>query len=285
MCHEHLAMDLSKVRGDGDSVFTDAGKILPELKKLVDLGARSLVEVSTIDMGRDVLALKKYARESGLNIIASTGFYLEPYHPAELAGKGVDAIAELFKKEITAGVDGTGICAGLIGEVATSRGTMTKDEKKVLIAAAVAAADIGCAVSTHCDMATLGLEHASLLKAHGMRAEKVILGHLDLTDDIDYHKKALDTGVNVAFDTIGKTAYLSDDKRADVLIRLLRQGYENQLVLSQDISRLSYLTVNGGLGYTAVLGDFIPRLAERGASEKQIHKLLVENPARILNLE
>lgn len=284
MCHEHLSMDLSGVRGDEDSTFRDSNLLLPELERMTAYGVNAVVEVSTIDMGRDVLALREYAVSTGLHIIASTGFYLQAYHPAFLADAGAEEIARIFITELTQGIGETGIRAGLVGEVATGRGAMTPEEENVLHAAALASASTGCAVSTHCDMGTLGLEQARLLGRH-MKAENAILGHLDLVDDTEYHKRVLDEGVNIAFDTIGKTAYLSDERRADLLCALLERGYEDQLLLSQDVSRKSYLHANGGLGFTAVMGRFIPMLKERGCSDAVLQKLLVSNPARILNME
>ncbi len=284
MCHEHLSLDLSRVRGDGDSIFLSVDALLPELRMASALGVKAIIEASTIDMKRDALALKALAQTAGLHIVASTGFYLQAYHPAFLADAAISEIAAIFEREITVGIDDTGVRAGLIAEVATSKGAMTPEEEKVLLAAGGAASNVGCAVSTHCDGGTLGLEQARLLKLN-MPAEKVILGHLDLADDTPYHQRLLDEGVNIAFDTIGKTAYLSDERRADNLCALLERGYEDQLLLSQDISRLSYLTQNGGRGYTAVMGYFIPMLKERGVAERSIHKMLTANPARILDME
>ena len=52
MCHEHLAMDLSPVRKDRDSVFDDLELIEEEVKLMKALGVQSVIEVSCNDMGR-----------------------------------------------------------------------------------------------------------------------------------------------------------------------------------------------------------------------------------------
>ena len=84
MSHEHVAMDLSFVREEDDSVFTDFTLLFQELTKLKDLGANALIEASTIDMNRDVKAIQNLSKATGLHMVASTGFYLEAYHPAWL---------------------------------------------------------------------------------------------------------------------------------------------------------------------------------------------------------
>lgn len=118
-----------------------------------------------------------------------------------------------------------------------------------------------------------------------MDPKKVILGHIDLSDDIDYMCELLDLGFNIAFDTIGKVSYLSDEKRAENLKYLIENGYSNQIVLSQDISRKSYFSNNPNYyGYTTVMKQFVPRLKTLGVKEEDINKMLISNPQRIFNI-
>ena len=56
------------------------------------LGVQAAVEVSTIDLGRDVRKLKQISLDTGLTIVASTGFYLTQYHPEWLASASAAAI-------------------------------------------------------------------------------------------------------------------------------------------------------------------------------------------------
>ena len=94
----------------------------------------------------------------------------------------------------------------------------------------------------------------------------------------------LGLGVNIGFDTIGKTGYLSDERRADNLMYLIERGYEKQLVLSQDISRKSYFSRYGTYsGYMTVMKDFVPLLKKRGIKDETLSALLIHNPARILD--
>lgn len=284
MIHEHLALDLSPVRGDDDSNFDDEELIVSEIQKAKEYGVQSFVEVTCRDMGRDPERLKRLESRCGVHIVAATGYYLEPYHLESVKNGRVEELAEQFCRDILEGMDGTGIKAGIIGEVASGELEMAPSEEKVLIAAAMAGKKTGCAVTTHCQMGKLALEQSALLGKYGMNPAKIILGHLDLANDRRYYEEVLRTGVNIGFDTIGKTAYLSDEQRADNLMWLIDRGYEDRIVLSQDISRKSYLSAGGKYsGYMAVMKDFIPMLEARGLKEETKRKLLVENPARILS--
>lgn len=140
-------------------------------------------------------------------------------------------------------------------------------------------------MTTHCQNGLLGKEQASIFLQAGMDPKKVILGHIDLSDDIDYMCELLDLGFNIAFDTIGKVSYLSDEKRAENLKYLIEYGYSNQIVLSQDISRKSYFSNNPNYdGYTTVMKRFVPRLKTLGVKEEDINKMLISNPQRIFNI-
>jgi phosphotriesterase-related protein len=282
MSHEHLLLDLRAVRHDNASVLNDLQMISGELNKAADYGCQSIVEVTTADMGRNPNGLRKLSQITGINIIEATGFYLKDYHTDWLKAASDQEVEDFFVKEITQGIDDTDIKAGIIGEVASSE-KIYPSEKKVLIAAARASKRTNAAVTTHCDRGLLGLEQIDLMLKEGMDADKLILGHTDLTADADYQMKLLDSGVNIAFDTIGKNNYLSDDIRARTIIRLLEAGWEDHLLLSEDVSKQSYLTKLGGRGYVAVLGYFVPGLRKMGVTEDQLHRMLVDNPARILD--
>lgn len=285
MAHEHLSVNLGSVRGDEDSSFTCSELVLSEMDRLRAAGVRSVVELTCIDMGRDVSALQEISRASGLNVVCATGFYLEQYHPAWLADASVEQIEKILEAEFVEGIDGTEVRPGVIGEIAGEQLEITDSERRVMIASAHVASRVGCAISTHCQLGQMALEQADLLIAEGMRAEKIVLGHLDLANNLDYYRRVLSLGVNIGFDTCGKTAYLADEQRAENLVALAAEGFAGQIVLSTDISRQSYMHAKGGFGYTAVIDRVLPMAHELGLSDEDATKMLVGNPARIFDIE
>lgn len=285
MSHEHLCLDLSKVRKNDDSTYGYSNTVIKEIEKAKAYGVKTFVEVTCNDMGRDVQQLALLSEACDIHIIAATGFYLDEYHPDFIDEASIEEIAEIFLQDLTVEIDNTGIRAGVIGEVASSE-SMTKNEYKILQASALAAKKAGCAIVTHCQLGKLGNEQADIFIEMGMNPQKVILGHIDLSNDLEYMCHLLDLGFNIAFDTIGKTAYLDDERRAENLKYLVDKGYSRQIVLSQDISRKSYFSKSGKYdGYTTVLKGFIPRLLELGVQQEDIEKMLVSNPQRIFNIE
>ena len=285
LSHEHLCIDLARVRKNDDSTFGYSDEVKLEIMRAKELGVRTIVEVSCNDMGRNIEELYRLSKECGVFIIASTGFYLDEYHSETIKKATIEEITNIFIHDLTIGIDGTNKKAGVIGEVATSE-CITESEKKVLQAAAYAAKEIGCAIITHCQLGKLGDEQASIFQEIGINPRKVVLGHIDLSNNIEYMCRLLDKGFNIAFDTIGKENYLTDDIRAKNLKILLDKGYTEQIVLSQDVSKKSYFSQKGKFGgYTTVLKSFVPKLLELGIDKKKIDKMLVTNPYQIFKID
>ena len=282
LAHEHLIVDLDRVRKAGVSFILDVDEVVPEVEKAMAQGIEAAFEVSTIDMGRDVLKLKKISERTGLKIVCSTGFYLAEYHPDWMDNASKEEIAEIYINELINGIGSTGIRAGFIAEIASSNAGFTGNEKKILEAAGIASKKTGFAVSTHTGRMA-AIETIETLLNEGTEPDKIIIGHQDLIDDHEYHLSLLKYGVNIAFDTCGKSAYMPDEIRATNALKLVEAGYGDHLVLSNDVSRHTYFTTFGENGYTAVMGKVVPLMEEAGLKKEDIRKFLVDNPARIID--
>jgi phosphotriesterase-related protein len=104
--HEHLALDLSH-GGDAEAVL-DGCHLAPvgaELSALrEEFGLSLVVELTCRGMGRDVRALSRLSRESGVAVVAGTGWYYERFHPEEAATADAGDLAELLIREIDDGI-------------------------------------------------------------------------------------------------------------------------------------------------------------------------------------
>ena len=101
MAHEHFIVDLDHVRHDGISMIETLEEVEPEIKKMMDLGVDSAVEVTTIDMYRDVKKLRQISLDTGLKIVCATGFYLSEYHPDYIKDMTAEEIAAQTEKIIS----------------------------------------------------------------------------------------------------------------------------------------------------------------------------------------
>ncbi|MDR2860899.1 MAG: TatD family hydrolase [Elusimicrobiota bacterium] len=284
LMHEHITIDLSAVKKDPDARLDCFTQTVEELKKLKKAGVSNILDVTNIGMGRHPFYVKKAAKESEINILQSTGFYKEPFLPEIVYSKTEKELAEIMLKEINESIDEneSNPKAYCIGEIGTSKDEMTAVEKKVFQAAIIAAKNSTVPIYTHTTLGTYAYEQAVFFIENGIAPERIIIGHIDLSKDLDYIKKVLDTGVFVGFDTIGKDNYFSDEDRSDFLIELEKEGRLNKIVLSLDITRKSHLEEFGGIGYSHLFTKFLPMLRKKGMKEESIDQMLIHNPKTIL---
>ncbi|AVQ17823.1 phosphotriesterase family protein [Fusobacterium mortiferum] len=283
--HEHMTIDLSGVKNNIDCKLNDFEKTKKELLRLKELGVTRIVDVTNMGMGRNVEFITRLEKETGIEILMSTGYYKEPFFPKEVEKLSIEKLEEKLINDIKIGIDGTNKKATFIGEIGTGFEKMTSLEEKVFIVASRVQKKTGVYISTHTSLGKLGHEQLDIIEKNGGNLEKVILGHTDLSKDIHYIETLLKRGVYISFDTIGKINYLSEEKRIEYIKYLCDRGWENKILLSVDLTRQSHLKENGGIGYSYLLEEFVPKLLENGVELEKIEKFLVENPKKILGIK
>ncbi|PQQ36718.1 phosphotriesterase-related protein [Photorhabdus laumondii] len=281
--HEHLHLDLSSFKNNIDCRLDQYELICEEMKTLVSLGVHNIVEMTNRYMGRNPQFMLDLMRDSGINVIVSTGYYQSAFFPEHVAHTTARQLADEMIAEIEQGIDGTTLKAGVIGEIGSSKGVITPDEEKVFHAAAIAHLATGRPVSTHTTLSTMGLEQLALLKKHGVDAERVVIGHCDLKDNLDNILRIIEQGAYIQFDTIGKNDYYPDEKRIAMLQTLAQRGLLNRVMLSMDITRRSHLKANGGNGFDYLITTFVPMLNRAGLTQTDIDLMLRDNPMLFFN--
>ena len=277
-----------------DNLVVDEPHVLAdELKRYRDAGGDSIVDATPPGLGRDARVLEWLAAESGVNIVAGCGFYVEATHPAGLHRWSVEDIAGEMIRDLTEGMDGTGIRAGVIGELGVTGYPMEPAERRVFQAAALAQQQVGCAIIAHSAAgADSPLEVIDVLSDAGADMSKVVQGHLDdrFRSDLDRYRRAVESGAGLGLDTFGRELYYamrktwlpSDEDRMDALVMLIDSGMTDRVFPAQDICFKHELVANGGHGYDHFLRNIVPRLRARGVSAADLDTLLRKNPARLL---
>ena len=281
LMHEHTTIDLSGVKKDLDCQLDCFEETLKEFQELYTHGVRRIVDVTADGMGRNTAYVNEISERSGIQIVHSTGFYKEPFLPERVYNQSVQEMADWMIDEIRNGIDG-GCKPGMIGEIGTSKNTMTPTEKKVFDASVIAARETGLPIYTHTTLGTYAIEQAAYFAETGLPMDRIVLGHIDLSGDLDYIRRVLDSGITIGFDTVGKNNYFPDAKRVEFLLALEAEGRLDQIVLSEDLTRKSHLKFKGGIGYSYLFETFIPMLKAAGFKQESLDKMLIHNPTRIL---
>jgi 5-phospho-D-xylono-1,4-lactonase len=284
--HEHLLTlpgeHLSK--GSDDMTLDSYDKSTAELELFKQAGGQTMVELSCSEYGRDAAGLAELSRRSGVNVIAATGHIMEGYWRGvfDVGAHSDDELYSEMMRDLTEGFeDAPDVRAGVI-KVGTSRDAVHPDEERMLRLAARVQQETGAPITTHTTAGTIPLEQVRIFLDAGADPSKVVIGHQDRRLVWEDHLEIVKQGFNIGYDCISKEHYEPEAKRIEFAKRLVDEGYGDQLVLSGDIARRSYLTsYGGGPGFTYILWRFVPWLWQEGVSHEATDKMLIDNPARI----
>ncbi len=254
-------------------------------------GGQTFVDPTNRGLARDPLALARVARATGLNIIMGSGYYVAAAHPPDMDRRTADDIARELVTDLTEGVDGTGVRAGFIGEIGTTW-PWTDNEKKVVRAAVAAQRETGAALMIHPGRhERLPLAIVDFIRKEGADLGRTIMCHIERTiADPAVLLELAATGVRLEYDLFGlETSYYpynpafdmpNDGERMRQILFLIERGHLGQILMSHDIAYKHCLTRWGGFGYHHLLVNVIPRLRAKGADDKIVQTLLIDNPRR-----
>lgn len=282
LSHDHVLLDGWTIFRSYGAIMDDEDLAAAELRRFRDLGGGTVCDPTNVGLGRDPRALRRISEASGVHIVMGAGWYREVTYPADIDRRSTDELADQLVEELSAGVDGTGIRAGFVGEIGTERGSISPREERVFRAAARAHRRTGCPVMTHTThFGELALEQLALLAEEGVPAERVIVSHLGDRRDQRSVLAVAATGAWLSVDNLGFVAnYAPLDVRADNIARLWTEGYGERVLLGNDTCETGQLVANGGPGYGNVIERILPLLRERGLGEREFHQMQVVNPAR-----
>jgi phosphotriesterase-related protein len=293
LIHEHLCVDWGEMLGrpkvldfDYDAMLD---RMVAKMEELHQVGIGAMVECTPIGCGRYVDLFKDVARRSPVKIIASTGFFHESWCPMHPIGQAldIDALTDLFTREITEGMGDTLIKAGVI-KCATGEGRISSKEEQILRASARAHKATGCPIITHTTNG-MGLEQLDIFESEGVSPEEVIVSHIGFEEDpLEYSEQMLRRGANVSFDRIGMHMFYDDDHWVKMVGNAIKKGYIDQVMLSHDAAVFAHgleeaSDENVFDDYTYISRVFLPKLQkEADVAVEQIGIIMEHNPQRVL---
>jgi phosphotriesterase-related protein len=306
LMHEHIVNitaeiekeypDLSWVGGKDQIVRT----VADTLREVKAHGIDTIVDCTAFGHGRDIDAVRRINDEVDINIIVATGIYTYDYlpfffeygHPVRnVDGKVVDILTDMFVRDITEGIAGSGVKASVI-KSATDRAGVTPNIDRILRAVARAHRETGVPITTHTVVATRnGLDQQRIFAEEGVDLSRVIIGHSGDSTDLTYLRALLDAGSTIGADRFG--LYLPEmdlpamDVRIDTLAQLCAEGYSDRIVLSHDVTCYGdwiskEFEVNlTDWELTHLTDDVVPAFLAKGISQEHVDQMMTGNPRRI----
>lgn len=301
--HEHvfvLSADMQQNYpeewGSESERVTDAVR---KLSALAEQGVRTIVDPTVVGLGRYIPRIQRIAEQvPELNIVAATGcytytdvpFFFHYRGPALNAIVGAevpDPMVDLFVTDITDGIAGTGVRAGLL-KCAIDHQGLTPGVERVMRAVAKAHRRTGTPITVHTHPTSeTGLHIQRVMcDEEGVDPRRIVLGHSGDTTDVDHLSALADAGFILGMDRFGINIETTFEARADTLVEMCRRGYAGQMVLSQDASCFidwidpQVKAMLTQWTYLHIEEDVLPYVRERGVTEEQITTMLVDVPRR-----
>lgn len=293
LMHEHILIDMTReIRHGG--IMNDVGVAKSELLEFRARGGATVVDLTVRGLGGDPRALKRISESTDLHLIVGAGFYRRQFlDMAYIDETSTPELADVITRDLTEGIDDTGVRAGVIGEIACEE-WISAAEERVFRAAARAHQRTGATISTHAARWPVGHVQLDLLEEEGVDPERVIIGHSDSVASVDwdseadaseYHCSLASRGAYVEFDNIRRLPSHDLERRVRYVRRLIDEGYLHNILLSHDVAVQSHLRCNGGGGYTFVLNEFRDLLLDAGVGDDAFATIMVDNPRRALTGE
>lgn len=274
--------------------LVDESVAAKELSSYASEGGGTLVDSTSVGLGRDPDALARLSRRTGVNVVMGSGFYTQDFYPSWLADATVQTITDAMINEWENGVGTSGIKPGIIGEIGLSD-PVGAGENKVLKAAVATQKIVGSALQIHPGRSKrAAFQAVKLAKNFGADLSKTIVCHVDRGflghDDLNELARH---GVSLEFDLFGQeTSYYAhadvdrpnDVSRVEMIASLCDSGYDSQVIMSQDVCMKVYLETYGGPGYAHIIKHIHPLMRKKGYDDLLIQRISVENPKRLLSI-
>lgn len=248
----------------GPDIMRDSELMAAEVAKVKEAGIACIVDAGHADSGRDINFLRAVAVKSGVPIVASGGFYAQPWYPPEISTMSEDQIVQALIKQADEDV------LGAYGEIG-SWDEMTRDERKVFRAIGRAHVATNLPIYTHTGIpGKAAIEQLDILEDQGVKPERVVIGHMgNLVDSSLYvHKQLCKRGAFLGFDRQGN----NDTQQVPMVMALIEAGYAKNLMFSSDASS----------GYSKTVTVFLPKLKAAGATDEVLRGIMNDNPRRFL---
>jgi phosphotriesterase-related protein len=270
----------------------DVAVAIDEVRKLAAVGGQTIVELSCGGLKPDPLGLVEISRVTSVQFVMGCGWYVDEYQEGAVRTRSVESLAQEMIDQVSRGAWGTGVCAGMLGEIGC-QAPWTELEKRVMRAAVIAQRETGAAINVHPGRhPDQPQEVADFIRAAGGDLSRVVISHIDRTIfDDDRMRRLADTGVTLEFDLFGQeSSYYkladidmpNDAQRLRHIRMLIAAGHLERVVISHDICYRSRLMRFGGHGYGHIFRNVVPIMKRRAFSELEIDTILIKNPMRLL---
>lgn len=275
--HSHVWISPIPGADPGSPVLDDPARILSEVRAYGAAGGALLVDCQPGDCGRDGRQLAWLSGESGVPIVASTGFHRRRYYAPESAVWARDE--ESWTRHLLAELNpaqgleecraGSSFAAGFI-KVALEA-TWAETPTVALSGAARAAAATGVLVQIHTEQGALAEDVVGFFAERGVAPCRLLICHVDKRPDHGLHRELAESGAHLEYDTFFRPKYEPERNLWPLIDAMVAGGFGSALALATDLAFSAQWQAFGGEpGLAAFPATIRQRLTERGLAAEAV---------------
>jgi phosphotriesterase-related protein len=237
--------------------------------------------------------LRRLSQETGVHVIAATGFHRRVYYPtdAPLFGMSAERAAEYFLGEIRDGLtearpqrssetsEVLGACYPGVIKIA-AEATLDASPLALFEAAAEVCKATGYAIEMHTERGASVEAFLAFFGGRGVSPRRLVFCHVDKRPDFGLHRELAQAGVLLEYDTFFRPKYEPERGVWPLLGRMAAAGLAGQVALATDMADPALWTeLGGGPGLDGIFTIIRPRLQQMALPDETIAGLLGGNIA------
>ena len=269
--HSHLHIGVVAGGAADAPVLVDEAGIGRELAAFRAAGGGAIVDCQPGGCGRDGRALRRLSEQTGVHVVASTGFHRRRYYPpdAPLFALSAEAAADLFRDEIANGLvetrdDGRSPVAfpGVIKIAAEA--SLEASPLALFEAAAAVARETGYAVEMHTERGAAVESLLAFFVARNLSPERLVFCHVDNRPDFGLHRELAQAGVLLEYDTFFRPKYEPERHVWPLIRQMAGAGLTDHVALATDMAEPGLWAELGGApgltGFFTIIKEGLTRM-------------------------
>jgi phosphotriesterase-related protein len=288
LIHEHVLFQFDDSRRKESVDFQ-----VKLLRDAHQVGVQTVVDLTPV---RRIDWFMEIASQVDVHIVACTGYYLERITPKPLAALSESQMVDRMVRELTEGIDGTPVRAGII-KVAGDKPQLTPWEIQVFTAGAKAHLKTGACIATHACAGSR--EQAEVLRRAGADLNRAFFSHVEaefgwegrsVKEEAKYLEDIARQGGSLLFNNFGFEWDTPWPDLTYLVHHLCDAGCQDKVLMSMDVNwtwnsagQIEFEAAAqhpdaARRTYAYMMTDTVPALLAAGFTEKDIHTFLVDNP-------
>ena len=286
--HNHVWIDPVPGSEPGAPVLNQFNPILMELGEYRNQGGGTILDCQPQGCGRDGRQLLALSEQSGVNLIACTGFHRKKYYAQDhwLWTASAEQVCDFLCSELEQGLmetleTGLPVRAGFIKIAIES--VWAECPLAAVEGAAQAALKSQALIEIHTEKGALAEEACVYFNDMGLSPTQLVLCHMDKRPDAGLHKELARLGVLLEYDTFYRPKYNPAANLWPLIEQMTGAGFAERVVLATDMAESElYRFIGGGAGLASLPAKIQDQLIRAGIPEIDRKQMLGGNIARRL---